>query len=359
MFIGEGVARTPRARVLADGMPVPGIIGVEVASSNYFVADRFVVTAALAADPAGLRSLVGQDEILLEISIALDGSEGAVPLVTGEADGITVDPISGILRIEGRDLSARLIEARTHEAFANRTASEIATLLAGRHGLVADVQPTSTPVGRYWQLQHDRLMLDQFSRATTEWDLLVMLAQVEGFDLWVDGTALHFRSAQEEGRAYSIRVQDVTGIRLERALSLARDVSVTVKSWNSRHQDAFIQTARKRGRNNRKRSSRNYTLVVPNLSQDEALKLAQTRLTELSRHERTVVMEMPGDLEIMPRARIALDGTGTDFDQVYMVDHVDRYLSMAHGFSQTVRMTNVDASNSMMAKTAEDSWTDS
>ncbi len=66
-------------------------------------------------------------------------------------------------------------------------------LLAGRHGLGAEVQPTKTPVGRYWQLEHDRITLDQFSRATTEWDLLVGLAEREGFDVWVGRGTLYFQ----------------------------------------------------------------------------------------------------------------------------------------------------------------------
>jgi phage protein D len=342
---------------MADGAPVAGVTAIEVASSNYFAADRFVVTAALAADPAGLRALAGQDEILLEISVSLGDLEGMVPLVTGEADEIMLDPVGGVLTIAGRDLSARLIEARTHEAFANQTASEIAVLLAGRHGLIADVEPTTTLVGRYWQLQHDRLMLDQFGRATTEWDLLVSLAQLEGFDAWVDGMVLHFRPAQGARDIRRIDVADVTGLRLERALSLAREVSVTVKSWNSRHQDAFVQTARRRGRRASYRSARNYILVAPNLSQDEALKLAQMRLAELTRHARSAVVDMPGELAIMPRSRVLLTGTGSDFDQSYEVDHVDRRLSMAHGFSQTVRMRSIDEAGPAAAGTGGDGWT--
>ncbi len=342
MFTGDGAARAPRVRVLADGQPVPGVSAVDVSSGNYFVADRFSVTAALSADPAGLRALAGQDEIVVEIAVSLAGEAGMVPLATGEVDGISLDPVGGVLRIEGRGLSARLIEARTHEAFANRTASEIATELAGRHGLTADVEQTTTPVGRYWQLQHDRLMLDQFGRATTEWDLLVTLAQFEGFDLWVSGTVLHFRRPTEAPDTYRIGMSDVVGMRLERSLSLARDVSVTVKSWNSRQQDAFVQTARRPGRGKNHRSARNYVLVVPNLSPDEALKLAQSRLAELTRHERVVVADMPGELGIMPRSQVMVAGTGTDFDRTYVVDHVDRHLSMANGFSQSVRMRNAD-----------------
>jgi hypothetical protein len=41
-----------------------------------------------------------------------------------------------------------------------------------------------------------------------------------------------------------------------------------------------------------------------------------------------------------------LQGTGTAFDQVYVVDEVTRRLSFAHGFAQTVRMRSVSNSGS-------------
>ena len=335
-------ARWPRLSVLANGAPLAGVQAAEIVSSNHFAADHFSVTAAVSADPLGIKALVGQSEVLVEIAVSLGDGAGYVPLVSGEVDQVDLDPIQGVLRLEGRDLSARLIEARTQESFSNRTASEIATLLAGRHGLTPDVTLTTAPVGRYWQLQHDRIVLDQFGRATTEWDLLVMLAQYEGVDLWVSGTTLHFRKNDASGAAWRLSAGDVTGLRLERSLTLARDIEVVVKSWNSRSGTAFVQTARKKAFPVPRGRVQRYVLVVPNLSPDEALKLAQARLAELTRHERVVIAEMPGELDILPRQRILLLGTETDFDQEYRVDRVERHLSVSHGFMQTLHMRNVD-----------------
>ena len=93
----------------------------------------------------------------------------------GAVDSVSIDPTLGLVRLDGRDLTGSLIEARTQETFANRTSSEIAALLAGRHNLTPRVSSTTTPVGRYYQSEHDSITLSQFSRATTEWDLLVYL----------------------------------------------------------------------------------------------------------------------------------------------------------------------------------------
>ncbi len=183
----------------------------------------------------------------MQVSLGFD----FMSLITGYVDNVTIDPLHQTAHISGRDLSSGLIEARTHETFANRTSSDIATLLAGRHGLGANVQQTTTPVGRYWQLEHDRITLDQFSRATTEWDLLVGLAEREGFDLWVSGQTLNFVPTPTAVSPDSVLRSattlngppNLTGLRLERSLTLAQVLTVTVKSWNSRMAQTFVRSA--------------------------------------------------------------------------------------------------------------------
>jgi phage protein D len=221
--------RQPRLNVLANGVPVPGAAAATVCSNNYRAADRFRVS--LAAATAG--SLIDADTITLEVQFSLDGGTSFQSVITGAVDALDFDAVQGKLSLTGRDLSAGLIEARTQETFANQTASEIATTLAGRHGLAAQVTATTTPAGRYWELEHDRIVLNAFSQATAEWDLLVSLAQHEGFDIWVSGATLYFQP-QQTNTPVVITPQDCVSLRLEHALTLAGDVEVIVKSWHSR-----------------------------------------------------------------------------------------------------------------------------
>ncbi len=107
-----------------------------------------------------------------------------------------IDVLNRTVEIDGRDLTARLLDARTQETFSNQTASEIAETLAARHGLTADVTATTTLAGRYYATEHDRITLGQFSRATTEWDLLTFLAAREGFEAYVAGQTLTFAPAR-------------------------------------------------------------------------------------------------------------------------------------------------------------------
>ncbi len=343
--------RQPRLRVTANGQAVANVVSARVASNNHYAADRFALVVALGGTPADAWAAAEMLEV--EVGVALGAASGFATLVRGEVDQVEIDAVRRLVFLTGRDLTARLIEARTQESFSSRTASEIATLLAGRRGLAADVAATATPVGRYWQLQRDRITLDQFSRATTEWDLLVALAALEGFDVWLEGATLHFRPAREAaGPAFVLRPQagllgpaNVTGLRLERALTLSRDIEVVVKSWNARQQNAFIRRARRAGTRAGLKVGevQRHVFVVPNLTPDDAQKLAQQRLAELTRHERTLVADMPGETAMAPRMRLRLEGSQTGFDQEYWIDEIDRTLHASRGFTQTVRARNASA----------------
>jgi phage protein D len=352
LLLSETV-RAPRLLVLADGAPVPGAMEAEVISTSHYAADRFRVRVALGAAPGAASAWADAEDTMLDIRMSLQAGGPWVSLVQGAVDSVAIDAVADTLVLEGRDLTAALIEARTQETFANRTSSEIATLLAGRHGLTADVQATTTPVGRYWQLQHDRITLDAFCRATTEWDLLVVtLARIEGFEVWVTGTVLHFRPVPAQtipskvlrAAATASGAPNVTELHLERALTLARDIEVTVKSWHSRAGQAYKQTAKSVRAKKGSGKVQRYVYVVPNLTPDQALALAQQRLAELSQHERVVTAAMPGELTLAPRMLVRVEGTGTSFDQDYWIHEVSRQLSPA-GFTQHVLARNLSAEN--------------
>ena len=329
-LLPSSMVRAPRLLVLANGVALAGATEAVVTSTGYFGADGFRVRAALGS---GAADWAAAASVSVDVRMALSLADEFVSVVQGAADTVSLDPLRGTLSIAGRDASAALIETPTQEVFANRTSSEIATILAGRHGLAADVQQTVTPVGRYWELGHDRVTLNAGGRATTEWDLLVLLAQHEGFDLWVSDGALHFRTP-DASPPVMLPVAALTSLRLERALTFAGDIEVTVKSWHSRAGAASVGVARtQRGG----ADVRQYVFVVPNLTQDAAEALARQRLDELSGHEMLIAAEMPGDLALRPRMLVRLTGTGTAFDTVFRIDEVERRLHAMHGFSQFVR----------------------
>lgn len=332
--------RAPRLQVLAEGGALPGVLAADVFANNHLAADRFRLR--IAASVADL-ALLQAPALRLDVQAGWDG--GWTSLIVGTADALAFDPVRGVLQLEGRDLSAELIETQASETFANRTSSEIVEIIAARHGLSAAVAPTSTPVGRYYQAEHDRVALGQFARATTEWDLLAFLAGQEGFDLFMQGDALRF--GPPDGDALPLRVEDCLSLELEHALGLAREVAVTVRSWGTRAGVALEHTARGGvggkaggGKTGGGKPLR-HVLVRPNLDAEQAQRVAERALADLLRHEWTARATLPGELGLTPRSRVALVGTRTDWDRVYAVSELSRHLDVRRGFTQRLCLGGV------------------
>jgi phage protein D len=334
--------RRPTSRVLVNGCVLPGLIEAEVTTNSHLCADRFDTRIALGAggsyDAAFWASQVG---VQIEILMSVD-AVGFNSMITGVVDTAVIDPIGSTLRIAGRDLSAKLIEARTQTTFSNQTSSEIATTIAQRHGLNPNVTPTTTLVGRYYQSEHDRITLDQHSSTTTDWDLLASLARIEGFALSVIGMMLNFGPTMPSATLpHAITPADCINLSLERHLSLAGGIEVTVKSWNSYQRNAFVQsvqgTAQDGTGGGGDAPSRRYVYVYPNLTPTQALNFAQQKLTELSAHERTIEVLLPGELQLNAASTVALSGTNTAFDQMYQIESIERRMSSRGGFTQRIR----------------------
>ncbi len=329
--------------MLLNGSLLDGVLDVDIHSNAHLAAARFRIRCALLP---GSPLLSLQPGNLLDLRLSLGGAPNSV--LQGEPDTVSIDPINRTVELDGRDLTARLLDARTQETFANQTASEIATTIANRHGLTPAVQATTTLAGRYYGNEHDHITLGQFSRATTEWDLVSFLAAREGFEVFVAGTTLTFAPRAQTSPAVTLTPGDCLSLSLERALTLARDLEVTVKSWNTRQQTAFTQTARSSATGHRSGTSQRIVVVRPNLSSSDALQLAQRILADLSSHERIVHAETPGELDLTARSQVQLTGTGTDFDGAYYVAELDRQFSQQHGFTQRLRLKNIDPNSASL-----------
>lgn len=329
---------------------------MNVQSNNFYSADRFHATLVLSDLPPE-RNLTWWGNVVEAPADLQFGWEDPVSksvawtsVLQGRIDTITsIDLDAGLMMIEGRDYTADLIETKTVEAFVNRTSSEIATELAGRHGLTADVVATTTPVGQYYQLEHDRVELDEISRTTTEWDLLVYLAKHEQYDVWVSGRTLHFRPKVKQDDADPFVVEwssnpnasNTMRLQLCRALTIAKGVKVTVKSWNPKTKQSFTKTVQSQGTKLATNvEPQQYVLTVPGKTEEEALRMANAHLAEISKHERRVTAVMPGNAELTPRDIVEVRGTGTTWDQRYFIDEIDRDISFDGGFVMTIKMKN-------------------
>lgn len=331
--------------------PLPGVVSIDVTQNAHYQADKWSAKVAVNAmgghDAAwwGAEERVGE---LFDLKVVVDGEE--THLILGEADTVSLNPQTGLIELEGRDLTARFIENRIQEAFQNKTASEIVSILAQRRGLRPKVTATTTPVSRYYSADHDRVQHSQFSRVSTEWDLMKSLAQYEGFDLYVQGRELWFAPAIDPSKAEPFvvrwnqesRISDVTNLQLRRSLTLAKDVVVLVRSWNSGQGRAFTRTS-PRGGNSAKvqvGKAQRYSFTRPNLTEDQAQKLADSLRADITKHEKTIQFECPGEMQLTARDVLSIRGVGGTWDQKYFVDTITRRVSFDGGFMQTVTAKN-------------------
>ena len=347
--------RKPSLLVLLDGQPLTGAIEAEVTNNNHYQADRF--TASFWMKPGD--QWWEADTLLLDIQGSTDDGAAFTSMIVGEVSSVTLDLLRRVVRVDGRDLTSRLIEAKTQETFRNQTSSQVATTLAGRHGLTADVVATQTPVGRYYVQDHDHLKHGEFTRTTTEWDLLTYLAGLEGYDVWVEGTTLHFKpAAKPDDKPWLVQwsvdetgvpVSNAIDLSLIRNLTLARDIIVEVKSWSSAKGSGFTKIAKASKQRGAKGTAKGgakddepqkIVITRPNLTEDQAQKLANNTLAEETRHERVVRWNEPADPLLTARSVMQLTGTGTSWDQTYFIATVQRRIGVKIGFVMQVEAKN-------------------
>ncbi len=345
----SGIVRLPIPLLTLNGLTLPGLVEAEVTNASHFTADTFRAVLATSALPPGFGpdywSRSQGDQVGIAVGFKGDGL-AAVPtqLILGQVDDIDYDLAARQITLMGRDLSAPLIDTKTSEKFVNQTSSQIAEVLAARHGLQASAQATKQKAGIYYSSEHVVLTQEQ-----SEWDLLIYLAEHEGFDVWVSGNTLNFQpSPVTTNPAYKIFWQEpadsnALDIRLSRSETLAKDVIVVVQSWNQKQQKPVKVTYKVTQANKGQRAggkAQTYSFNVPNLTRDQAFELAKSKAEEITRHEKILNATLPGDNTLTTRAMVNLVGTGTDWDQFYYPDTVTRHISFTDGYRMEIRAKN-------------------
>lgn len=319
----------------------------EITNVSHFTSDTFRLQCALSSMPNGYNESYWADSVNDRVQIAIGtGTQQGVPYILGQIDNAEIDHIRQILTLTGRDLSALLIDAQTTEKFQNQTSSDVANLLAARHGLTPNVAATQGKIGTYYNI--DRVDL---TRKQSEWDLLIFLAQHEGFDLWVSGSTLNFQPSLDldslspyvllcaSGQG---QFANFTGLKMNRSQTLARDIIVIVRSWNQRNGEAFQVQYKRTQANKGQRAggqAQTYSYTVPNLDQQGALNYAERTAEQISRQERVITADLEGDDTLTIRTPVQLIGTGTAFDQKYYPDQITRRISFDK-YDMTLRAKN-------------------
>ena len=282
--------------------------------------------------------------VRIRVQASHDRSDPFLDLIEGYCDNIHIHPISGSVVLEGRDLSSSLLDTKTFKNYQNLTPGEIAREIAKNHGLSAVFFAGDTYAGRLYGSDSTASTLAQFAKLTTDWDMLVMLAQVGGYDLFMSGQSIYFQpNSSPSGPIHTIHYADLIDLSMKRILPLTDGVGMTVLSWNSAQQEAITETFESpptgRAESKQPNLPRSYTVMRPNLRSQTARALATEVARTVSREAMSIQFKMPADLTITARQHFTLSGTNTTFDRPFKTDWITRTFRDKSGFSQTVHAT--------------------
>jgi prophage tail gpP-like protein len=329
--MSQSMLNYPRFLVTVNGSVLEGVSRVRITQANAYQIASFCLTKGFVPDdgfPASWWAATANKTILVTIELSVDGST-FFPMITGNADSHIYDAIANTIELAGRDLAASMIDTRIVSTYRNLTASEIAEQLSAEHGLQANITPTTTIVGRIYDIDHDETSSGDFSQVSNEWDLLCRLGQAEGIIPYVFGSTLYFNPPSANPPVFSVEltrnangllVAGVTGLVLERHMTYARDVIVTVNSWSSRKKTTITATVRTRTNDesiDRALKPSAYSYEIPNLSRAQCLAKAQQLALDISAHERYARVTIPSLTLMDPQTMISVSGTGTDYDMTY------------------------------------------
>lgn len=368
----KGTYRRPRGIVRINNAAC-SFIGADISNRSHFTSDIYSVHLEPWNQPEGfgIDFWSNATDALVEVLFGFlpeDAQPGDVPadltsLILGQVDDVDIDPCNGTLTISGRDLSARLIDRRTTNRWPDRTATEIVRDIASSNDLQVDIpQETKTPAGQYYHKENFLI-----TRETPLWDIIVFLAQQEGFDAYVKGKTLYFGPPQgdTDPTPWPIYVQrdvngsvwsNTTSLHLRRSLTIAGDLQVTVLSHDPVTGRTIEETQVRAGKHGPRNTAsgyaakqQQYVIRKPSMSSEAASQLAKQMLLDISKFERVIEFDSEGDLSVSPQRKIKLSGTSSDFDQEYNIDTVRWRLSSDGGLSMNVHAKNhVTESNTFL-----------
>ncbi|ELI8098497.1 type IV secretion protein Rhs [Yersinia enterocolitica] len=351
-------ARHISGRCLLNGVEVP-FVAFDVENNSFRGASTFNLTLATSAMPSDMGLLnfwAKQTTIRVELSASITTAAGTdeKKLIIGNIDNWRYDPARFEIQIDGRDFTSLFIDAKSAgESFKNYTSSQIATILANRHGLKPVVTKTTGLFGDFFQIDSAHLTGEQ-----TEWDLLTTLAGIENFSVYVNGDSLYFGPTVDPKTSdnYVIRWQPSgmlsypqcntsDDLSFSRALTISKGITVEVLSWNSKRKNqqfmaSFPKYTKGITPGAAVAKTNVYRVIRNGLTPETAMQLAQSIYRTIVDQEMKFSCSTAGDNLLTPQTMVRIEGTASPFDQLYYCESVRRTLSWDTGYTMTVSGKN-------------------
>ena len=346
----SGTLRQPRAFVSVEGQSL-SVIECAVSVSLHQSADTFYAKLPLDND-AGLDEAYWADAapIAITINATNDASQGAMTaLLVGQADEPLIDFAQRTVLIKGRDLTGALTDLKTSEKFQNLSNQDIITQLAGRAGLTVNFGGSTDQAG----LQFDQ-DYNEISDSDACWNVVIACAKRLGCIAFVRGKVLYVQPLDQPPLSfYAIHYRPPTpaqiasgsfvGLTCARNLNLAK--SVTMQMESVRHKQGDVVTSKFQSNGKSKNTNASiYQFRAPNLTKEQSDRIVKGHLKETLSHERVVQLQgLPGDVTVNPATQwLSLSGTGTEFDQDYIMSNISHRFSM-NGYQMDISAHNQDS----------------
>jgi phage protein D len=330
--------RHPKAFLVIDGARLL-CKKAEVSSSSTRKSDSFSAEFSLGyATDEGFDISWWADQDTMDAQVIFTTGVGDTKtMITGQVDEITLDLVEQTVSVKGRDKSAKLSEKRRSQKFNNQKASDIVSQIAADNGFSPVIETSDDDAGKQYHKDTVHLALNG-----TDFETLSSLAEREGCKWFVSGDQLYFIPKDADGDAYEVHYREPTPeeyesgnfikLNMSRNLRAAKSVKVKVKSWHHKDAKAYEHTAEASGGG----EALEYEHHIAMANQEQVEKVAKSKLKDVIRHEMNLSVTMPGDLAIDPTQKLALSGTGTQFDQEYDIDHVKFSMSYDGGFEMEI-----------------------
>jgi phage protein D len=342
----QGFLTQPRAIVMIDGYQV-GITDIEINTAQFGYADTFSVHMPLVGQnpPIDRDYFAENQNVSVEIYIGFPSdpnsfSSGDLDLIlSGLADRYEDNLCTNLISISGRDLTSKFIDTKITQKFPNQLSSDIVTMFANQQNLTPQVTPTTTPVGTFYYNQQTFL-----ANQMSQWDLIMFLAQQEGFSAFVQGDTFIFEPKNSTSDSpYSITYQpasstnpspasNTTTLNVITNSSVAGNVQVTVRvPASTRNGQSFSAKSSIKQKSGKSLSTKKYVYRKPGLTPQQAQQLASQLLEQHTSQGIAIEFDLPGDNLLQKNSIIELQGTDTVYDQTYFPDEIVRRISLEEG----------------------------
>jgi hypothetical protein len=349
---------------------VPGFTSLSVTNNSYYEADTFRLVYSTSALPSANDAnwFSEQTEIFAQIYAGFPRDPNNPKaselddLIYGRIDNIAFDPKCRTITLTGRDLTAVFIDNRVTQTYKEQTSSQIATQLASKHGLdTSNIVATTTKVGQFFN--NDQVQIES---NRSEWDLLSFLAREEGFVVFVQGDSLFFEPnplPTQANNPYVIEWQQPTSqngspianvveLSFSRTLTVAKGITVTARSANRNTGHPVVQSypvtpkSISAGKASPFGPTQPYDyLLAEGLTPFQVAAFAQKTYETIIAHEMNMTAHLPADKLLTVQTPIQVEGTGTQFDQVYFAKQITRDLDSG-GYRMTVEAQNTSPDES-------------